>query len=344
MTKHSVLVNLADLWLHLVRRRTALFSTALNSDQGTRSVLYLELRPEQPSQAFTLGRAFNSTCLSNPSGIFNDTIEGPTSCMIDLIDANLINASAPQLLNETEFFRTAANTSNVNLVYLSDGYAVLGPAKPPLDLDFQATGFGSQTSCRAITGLCDTQSTEGDELVWPSNFNFVCNATVAGLNMTGNFLDVLALPGSGPAVTNATQGNKTDPYQVVLGGNTINGNSYSIGFQYFNDSQRLEQTPILNPYYGTGGEDRHQLYWALVWWAPFTTVLTNGGTPLGMNATLISDTPVTNETAAVGGSIGSREGSLGILSCETNISEVVRCSLTNSRDNSGNVSTDLLLQ
>ena len=271
----------------------------------------------------------------------------PISCIIELGDS----LDTAHLINETEFVRTAANSSDVNLVYLSDGYAVLGPANPPLDLDFQATSFGSQTSCRAITGLCGTISTAGYDIPAISEYNFVCNATVAGLNMTGNFLNVLAPPdesglNSGPAVTNASQGNKTDPYEVVLGGNTIFGNSFSIGFQYFNDSQRLAQTPILNKYDGSDGDDRHQLYWALVWWAPFTTVLTYGIAP-DVESTLASFSPPPNETAAVGVSSsrhGAGGGSYGILSCETNISEVVRCSLTNSRNNSSNVSTDLLLQ
>ena len=245
----------------------------------------------------------------------------------------------PQLLNDTEFFRTAANSSDMNLVYLSDGYAVLGPAKPPLDLDFQAKGFGSQTLCRAVTGLCGANSTVGERYTNPSDFNFVCNATIAGLSMTGNFLNVLTPPDE----TGSSQGNETDPDLVVLGGNTIAGNSFSIGFQYFNDSQGLVQTPELDEYYGFG-EDRHQLYWALVWWAPFSTVLTHGYTPSGINATLAQDTPVTNETAAVGVTTTWRRGSVGILSCETNISEVVRCSRTNSLDSSDNVSTDLLLQ
>ena len=198
--------------------------------------------------------------MSYPAGTGTDGINDvPISCIIRRSDTRDI----PQLLNETDFFLTAANNSDVNMVYLSDGYAVLGPAKPPLDLDFQATGFGSQTSCRAITGLCGANSTVGDVV---SEFNFVCNATIAGLNMTGNFLNVLApldessgLISSGLAVTDATQGNNTDPGQVVLGANTIAGNSFSIGFQYFNDSQRLAQTPTLNEFYGSG-EDRHQLY------------------------------------------------------------------------------------
>ena len=251
----------------------------------------------------------------------------PISCMISpgttldtmLLGDPRVDGSNPLLLNEPEFFRTAANSSDVNLVRLSEGYAVLGPAKPPRDLDFQAISFGSQTSCRALTGLCGVNNTAHSFLASVDDFNFVCNATIAGLNMTGNFLNVLASLNesgsrSGPLVLHTTH---------VSGGNTIAGSNFSIGFQYFNDSQRLAQTPKLDKYYGSG-EDRHQLYWALVWWTPFTTVL---------------------ETAAVEVSADVGEGgSVGILSCETNISEVVRSSSTNSRNNFGNVSTDILLQ
>lgn len=269
-----------------------------------------------------------------------DGIDIPIPCLIDISHVT----DTPQLLNETEFVRTAANSSDVNMVYLKDGYAVLGPAEPPLDLDFQATSFGSQTSCRALTGLCGANSTVCSPAGNESDFNFVCNATIAGLNMTGNFLDVLAtLNGSGQSGGPPVTGD-------ILGGNTIASNSLSIGFQYFNDSQRLAQTPALDEYSGSD-EDRYQLYWALVWWAPFTTVLTHCYTPWSMNNTLALNTPVTNETAAVGVSpdvglvsANSRGGSVGILSCGTNISEVVRCSRTNSRNNSGNVSTDILLQ
>ena len=232
---------------------------------------------------------------------------------------------------------------------------MLGPAKPPPDLDFQATSFGSQTSCRALTRLCGANSSIEGFSPYLSDFNFVCNASIAGLNMTGNFLNVLAPLNqsgfsSGPAVTDHTQDNETNPHFVILGGNTIVGSSFAISFQYFNDSQRLAQTPKLDIYYGSH-EDRHQLYWALVWWAPFTTVLTHGYIPLGVNATLVEETPLTNETAAVPvspyitlGDLGDQSGgSVGILSCETNISEVVRYSRTNSRDSSGNDRTDLLL-
>ena len=248
----------------------------------------------------------------------------------------------PQLLNETEFFRTAANTSDINLVYLSDGYAVLGPAKAPLDLDFQATSFGSQTSCRVVTGLCGANSTAGEREPYPASYNFVCDTTVAGLNMTGNFLTVLApMSGSGlstgPAVTNTSQSSNTEPLDIVLGGNTIVGSSFALGFQYFDNSQKLAQTPSLYEYYGST-EDRHQLFWALVWWTPFTTALTKN-----YDISVADVVAVEFATTSAGDSSGLEGGSAGILSCETNISEVVCYPVTDNQNDFCNIGTDLLL-
>ena len=261
--------------------------------------------------------------MNYPEGI-NGDLDIPISCITLANDA----VNKPQLFNETEFFRTAANYSDVNQVYLSDGYAVLGPAKPPLDLVFQATSFGSQTSCRAVTGLCGANSTAGERHVFPSSSNFVCNTTVAGLNMTGNFQNVIA-PNDEP-VTGAGQGSNTSSALIILGGNTMVGNSFSIGFQYFDDSQKLKQTPALNEYYGLA-EDRHQLYWALVWHVPFSTTLTDiyEARP-DKNDTLDATTPVENGAAAAGVSTAGTGGSVGILSCETNISEVVSCPRTHN--------------
>jgi len=94
--------------------------------------------------------------------------------------------------NAAEFFRTATNLSDVNQVYLSDGYAVLGSAKPPIDLDFRTTSSASKTACKVVTGLCGAFSTVGYYALIKNEFNFVCNASTAGLKMTGNFLHILA--------------------------------------------------------------------------------------------------------------------------------------------------------
>lgn len=207
---------------------------------------------------------------------------------------------------------------------MSDGFAVLGPANPPVDFDFQADTFGSQTSCRPVTGLCGANSTIGARYVFPSSANFACNASVAGLNMTGNFDSVLSplnkttLVPSGPPVTDGSDGQKPKgvlPAQFILGENTIVGNTYPIGFQYFNDSQKLRQRETPSPYYGyerEDGNDSH-LHWAVVWRADFES-------PIGTYVELDQDP---SNVSAVGISTVLGGGSQGILSCDTSIYEIV---------------------
>jgi hypothetical protein len=75
-----------------------------------------------------------------------------------------------KLKNQTEFVRTAGNQSAINQVYFRDGHAVLGPYNPPLDLDFQATSFASETSCRVVSSEC------ARELVISSHGTRISNA------------------------------------------------------------------------------------------------------------------------------------------------------------------------
>lgn len=141
--------------------------------------------PEQTGDSFVPGRDLNSTCLSNPDGRINSTQIRPMNCIVWPGDA----VNTPVLANDIEFFKTSGNQSENNKVYLSDGYAVLGPAKRPPDVDFTANSFGSKTSCRVVTSLCGARSTIGSRNLPPSYSNFICNST-AGLNMTGNFLSL----------------------------------------------------------------------------------------------------------------------------------------------------------
>ena len=190
----------------------------------------------------------------------------------------------PQLVNQTEFLKTSGNSSSLHQVYLSDGRSVLGPAEPPADLDFQATSFGSKTSCRSVTTLCGAVSFNDQKTSAVGQFNFVCYSSTAGLNMTGNFQNVLAPIDdstgntTGPKVDNGTEGyDHVLPYFVVLGGNTIAANRFDLGFQFFNDPQEQQQLPKADTDFGYGFDMidnnvtiNNQLHWALVWRAPFT--------------------------------------------------------------------------
>ena len=229
--------------------------------------------------------------------------------------------NSPQLVNQTEFLKTSGNSSSLHQVYLSDGRSVLGPADPPVNLDFQATSFGSKTSCKSVTTPCGAVSFDDQKGSAVGQFNFVCNSTTAKLNMTGNFQNVLApideYTGNttGPKVANGTDGSgdRVYPNLVVLGGNTIAANSFDIGFQFFNDAQKQQQLPTPDLYFGYGFDMlensvqiNNELHWALVWRAPFTS-------------------PIDGELsgAAVEMNGQRKSGSFGILSCDTEISEVV---------------------
>ena len=106
--------------------------------------------------------------------------------------------------------KTAENQSNYNQVYLRSGQAVLGPSRPPPDLDFSVTSFGSQTSCEIVTDLYYSPffTYEGPEPSQYSEYN--CNTTTAGLNLNGSFGDL-----------------------------DCGDTEYGLIFQYYNDTQKL---------------------------------------------------------------------------------------------------------
>ena len=287
-------------------------------------MLYLELKPETISSDFKPGRAFRPSCLDGSVHI-TASDDTPEYCIMNIGDA----ANDPTLVNATEFVKTAANSSKINQVYLSDGFAVLGPTNPPIDFDFQADTFGSRTSCRAVTGLCGANNTRGERTPYDSDYNFVCNASVAGLNMTGNFWNVLTPQdpntgaSTGPDVTDGSDGKKTKgvlPASLVLGGDTITrqsstGQTYPIGLQYFNDSQKLRQWKSgLNYGLDFDDPDDSSLHWAMVWRAYFDS-------PIGSYDEKQSDNP--SNVSAVGVSNVQAGGTQGILSCDTSIYELV---------------------
>lgn len=83
-----------------------------------------------------------------------------------------------------------------------------GPAKPPAELDFEATTFGSVTSCDMVTDLCDifqhtvteqsevvdqnsiNTGTNSTEQIPVGDYGYDCKRDRAGLNIRGNFSDI----------------------------------------------------------------------------------------------------------------------------------------------------------
>lgn len=241
------------------------------------SVQYLEMRTQPNAPTFTPGRGIPQSCLTP------DFPEAGEDIALACILAPETGGPA-SLLNVSEYMRTAENQSNYNQVYFSGGQAVLGPSRPPPDLDFSATSFGSQTNCQMVTDLCYVPfvTFEGPE---PSLYaDYGCNTTTAGLNLTGSFSDVAY-------------------------GDDIDG-VYGLLFQYYNDTHKLHQVVNREVLVDQGST---QLFWGLVFELQFAGALS------------VDSNNMTNSSQPASfGLIQQPSGAFaGILSCETNLSEIV---------------------
>ena len=163
-------------------------------------VQYLERRSQSNVPTFTPGRGIPQSCLTP------EVQGGAEGCILTHMPSGL-----KIVLNVLEYTRTAENQSNYNEVYLSGGQAVLGRSKPPPDLDFWATSFGSQTSCEMVTPLCYFPSLlyGGEEYQY---FDYYCNNTSAELNLNGSFSDF-----------------------------DDGDDEYGLTFQYYSDTRKLHQ-------------------------------------------------------------------------------------------------------
>ena len=285
----------------------ALVKLFAHLQQSTKSVQYLEMRPQPAPDTFNPGRGVNETCLNdaNADANENDYDIIPMGCIVWPGDA----VNSPVLVNQTEYIRTVGNLSDVNQVYLSTyngkQYSMLGPAQTPDNLDFQATSFGSHTECRVVTLQCGARSTFRARIALPYYFNFICNETVAGLNMTGNFGSL----GSSPT----PQNESNDLHMENT--NTLTTSRFTFGFQYFNDSAKQGQVtaPDTSGLSSVGPikNTTNQFYWALA----FVSDIRLG----------FQDAPAQtqNPWAYLGLVANDQGGPEGVLSCETAILEIV---------------------
>lgn len=262
------------------------------------------MRPQAAPDGFNPGRGVNQSCLDHASGVFESRDYYVAGCI--LIPADAVNV--PVLINQTEYIKTVGNLSDLNQVYLGFHerlqYSVLGPAHIPDNLDFQATSYGSHTECRMVTTQCGAISTYGARGQIPFYYNFACNNTMAGLNMTGNFLSL------GPQLQESNLGSSAKNV------NTMSRSKFPFGFQYFNDSAKREQ--VSSDIYGLGTAQygpitntTNQYFWALAF------SLDN---KLNINAWMKNPNPWGRLNLAA----SNQGGAEGIMSCKTNISEIVR--------------------
>ena len=287
--------------------------------QSTKSVQYLEMRPRAAPDWFNPGRGVKQSCLDNASGMDENGTFEVAGCIIFPGDA----VNQPVLINQTEYIKTTENVSDLNKVFLGYNdnlqYSVLGPAQVPGNLDFQATSYGSHTECRMVTTQCGAQTAYGDRDEPPDVFNFACNNSMAGLNMTGNFGTLgqrqESYLESGSNASSMLSKNISNE-MIIENVNTLSTSNFGFGFQYFSDSAKREQIPYPSAYGLGGAEDSpitdttNQYFWALAF-------------SLDIQLDISGAAQNRNPWAPLNLVAGAQGGAEGIMSCETNISEIV---------------------
>lgn len=86
----------------------------------------------------------------------------------------------------------------IEYIATPEGWIIV-PGSPPANMDFEATTFGSSTSCKVVTNLCDivqpvwtvnVTSYGGGQTVGQGDFAYDCKRDRVGLELSGNFSDV----------------------------------------------------------------------------------------------------------------------------------------------------------
>ena len=267
------------------------------------------MKPTSVPDSFHPGRGVNRTCLAG-----GDDLIVPAGCLIRGGDA----VNTPQLVDSSEYIKTAGNQSDKNRVYLSsyqnNTYATLGPAQTPPDVDFQATSYGSHTECRVVTSECGAISAMGARDEPAFVFNFICNASMAGLNMSGNFA-FLGQSGESGQTTGKFYNGSDPAFPPNI--NNLTQNDFDFGVQYFSDSAKQQQLSAPDSLGLPSGNFSSQYYWALVFSVNVQTDKVDESD---------NDEKTDNPWGYLNLVAGTQGEAEGILSCVTTISEIVRFS------------------
>lgn len=234
--------------------------------------------------------------------------QGVTSCSIQPSGSS----GRGGLVNRGEYIRVAAGQSRLSAIYLANGQAMLGPVNA--SEDFQATSFGSSTTCKVVTRECGTHQTDPGGSDAARDLAFACNATTAGLELKGNFSDVYQ-----SSARSDEEGSSSNTLSSQTG--TLN---YDMGFQYYNDSAKTQLSTANGP------EDlgASTLYWAFVFAldAGFISYGDDGAGDWNSEGSGLFN------ALDLAGLPGTGLG--GIMSCQTQLSDVLyNCT---SPDQSGN--------
>lgn len=207
----------------------------------------------------------------------------------------------------------------------SGGWLIL-PAKPPANIDFEATTFGSSTSCRMVTGLCDIEQgiepwgnnivgfdTSPTNSTAPSNpkettysptedFAYNCKIDRAGLNLVGNFSDIH---------------NVSAPYDV----SAYDSTNYGFAIVHYTDS-----TMAITSDYGfvPGSTEWYAALLRIPVQFLENKILLSYNSSKDYKTGPSGNRSITPLFGLLGGKDYSSEWVSGILSCTTTLSDVVR--------------------
>lgn len=141
---------------------------------------------------FAPGRGLSHACLNLPDALNPDdpsfqTVQDPYIGSDCYLEGELYS---PSLLNSSDYAKILVNESKVNTIVSKSEGSLIVPASPLANMDFEATTFGSSTSCEVITDLCDIESvylSDADESTIKSYITYECRSDKAGLDLSGNF-------------------------------------------------------------------------------------------------------------------------------------------------------------
>lgn len=120
---------------------------------------------------FTPGRGLSPTCLEQ------NQEHSDWWWYCDELTRDAENSSGSRLASQRDANR---------IVNVSEGWLIM-PGSYPVNIDFDATTFGSFTSCKVVTNLCDIIPRS---LFGHTMFAYDCRHEKAGLDLTGNFSDI----------------------------------------------------------------------------------------------------------------------------------------------------------
>ncbi|KAL8721832.1 MAG: hypothetical protein Q9181_007624, partial [Wetmoreana brouardii] len=201
-----LLIAITDAWLN--------FSTS-TVQYTTRDVTS---KSHSTPDSFAPGRGLPSPCLDYPGSYDPEKLYDNTSPIYDCLyqEAQSDGTGPTDLVKASEYAKILANRSDINVIYSKIEGSMILPAKPPAGTDFEATTFGSTTSCETVTDSCDLHWNTSQ--IFDQMFDDIlydCRLDGANFNLSGNFTEVWE--SGGIRLNNYNDSTMSSPTNTLVG-------------------------------------------------------------------------------------------------------------------------------